>query len=106
MTTLPARSRDSLQVPRSNSSFDEWWPLYPRKIAKADALKAFVRLDAGERLTLLEGTPMWAAYFAMREARFVPYPATFIRSGSWLEPPPMDESEPAGWAGIREMLGQ
>jgi len=101
---LPMEPLTLLEVPKGNHCFDQWWPLYPRKIAKPDALKAFTRLRVGERLVLAESTPLWVAYFALREARFVPYPATFIRSLAWAELPPDERPEPAGWSGIRAML--
>jgi hypothetical protein len=91
----------------AHASFDQWWAGYPRKIAKPDALRAFLRVPLSERHWLLECTPLWVAAWAAegREKRFIPHPASFVNKGYWREAPPeVDDAEPAGFAGIRTML--
>lgn len=68
--------------------FNAWWLAYPRKIAKADALKAWAGLSPGDRVVLVENSPAWVAELLEREPKFQPYPASFIRRGAWHEPPP------------------
>jgi hypothetical protein len=67
--------------------FDEFWKVYPRKIAKADARKAWkqtqsIRPDLQTILKAIQAackTEQW-----MRGGgQFIPYPATWIRGERW-----------------------
>jgi alkylhydroperoxidase/carboxymuconolactone decarboxylase family protein YurZ len=67
--------------------FDEFWKVYPRKIAKADARKAWkqtesIRPDLQTIIQAVEAackTEQW-----MRGGgQFIPYPATWIRGERW-----------------------
>lgn len=99
------RSITARGIDASNDLFDVFWPAYPRKVAKADALKAFKRLGVDQALlqTMLAAlskqalSPDWT-----KEAgRFIPYPATWLNKKRWeddcSQPGADDESRPA-WA--------
>jgi hypothetical protein len=67
--------------------FDEFWKAYPKKVAKADARKAWLQTkDVRPELTYLLSaiqahckTEQW-----MRNAgAFIPYPATWLRGERW-----------------------
>lgn len=70
-------------------SFDQWWSLYPKKIGKLDALKAWKQVAAhfpplDQMLSVLEQqkvSEMWLE----AEGRFIPYPATYLRAGRFLD---------------------
>ena len=68
-------------------SFDEFWKLYPRKIAKADARKAWEQTEK-IRPTLekvLEAVKTATKTEAWRHdgGKFIPYPATWLRGERW-----------------------
>lgn len=111
MTALePARQTQMFETSSMPAvpAFEDFWQLYPRRIAKPDAIKMFFRVAPAERHWVLESTPLWVAFWRAegREQRFIPYPATFIHRGDWREPPPaVPGPEPAGFAGIRALLG-
>lgn len=88
--------------------FEQWYKIYPRKKAKGDALKAFkaARKNVGQD-ELVEKTAKFARYVeqAQMEARFVPYPATWLRAAQWedeLEAPQMPNSGAGVNAGGRK----
>jgi predicted transcriptional regulator len=61
--------------------FDEFWKLYPKKIAKADALKAWnkaIKTKTAERL--LELTKAYAEG-KLPEDKYIPYPASWLNKG-------------------------
>jgi predicted transcriptional regulator len=61
--------------------FDEFWKLYPKKIAKADALKAWnkaIKVKTAERL--LELTKAYAEG-KLPEDKYIPYPASWLNKG-------------------------
>lgn len=70
--------------------FEIFYSRYPRKVAKRDARKAYrsVISKPSERVTLEKNLPAWLAEFASRWTDKIPYPASFLRSGQWIEPPP------------------
>jgi predicted transcriptional regulator len=62
-------------------AFDEFWKLYPKKIAKADALKAWnkaIKVKTAERL--LELTKAYAEG-KLPEDKYIPYPASWLNKG-------------------------
>jgi hypothetical protein len=77
-----------IQINESNAKlegFDLFWSLYPRKVAKLDAIRAWEQtkkirppiealLAAVNKLSTLIDDP-----------QFYPYPATFLRQGRWLD---------------------
>ena len=78
---------DSLSIREKN--FLTWWELYPRKVAKKDAVKAYAAAlkagaDPGDLLRALDG------YLAElkkngTEERFCKFPATFLREDRWRD---------------------
>ena len=69
------------------SSFDEFWSVYPRKVGKQDALKAFER---ALRLATAEEIVTGAQRYAddrNRLAEFTAHPATWLNRGSWSDEP-------------------
>lgn len=92
------------------SSFEIWYQVYPKKVAKFDAAKAYGKvLKSGLATTevLLAGATRYAAERAGEPAKFTKHPATWLNSGCW-----MDESEPSeglakkgsAYAGLRSFV--
>lgn len=67
--------------------FDQWWPLYPKKVKKLDAQKAYrAALKAGATpQDLIDGLRKHIANWKARGTapQYIPYPATWLRAGSW-----------------------
>lgn len=68
-------------------SFTEWWPHYPKKVKKLDAEKAY-RAALKRGVTpkeLLDGLQRQKAAWKAKgtEPQYIPYPATWLRAGSW-----------------------
>ena len=74
---------------------------------KREAAKAFrliIRTPAHLQL-LTENTREWIEReFASRQSKFVPYPASFLRSGQWEEPPPNNVRPQLVQSGAAEAL--
>ena len=65
----------------STDTFDKFWELYPKKIAKADALKAWnkaIKVKTAERL--LELTKAYAEG-KLPDQTYIPYPASWLNKG-------------------------
>ena len=67
--------------------FDQWWPLYPKKVKKLDAQKAYrAALKAGATpQDLIDGLRKHIANWKAKGTapQYIPYPATWLRAGSW-----------------------
>jgi|GEM_PF-3528182 len=74
-----------------NAHFLEWYSIYPKKMAKAEAQRAFnaLRLNNGTFEDLLNGTRRWADHWADSgtDAQFIPYPSRFLRRRQWNDRP-------------------
>ena len=75
-----------------NVDFERFWKAYPRKVAKADALKAFEKNVPGPLLeTVLNALEKQkrSEDWTRDNGRYIPYPATWLNGKRWE-----DESEP------------
>ena len=84
-------AQDVLQLvveePEIPEPFDAFWELYPRKVAKPKAERAWRKVtDDG---AVMAGLACWNAYWKSRDdPRFVPYPATWLNDERWNDDPP------------------
>ena len=82
--------------------FTEWWSHYPKKVKKLDAEKAY-RAALKRGVTpkeLLDGLQRQKAAWKAKgtEPQYIPYPATWLRAGSWedeLDTPAPSTDSPA-----------
>ena len=65
--------------------FDEFWSLYPRKIAKATARKAWAKLSAEQQLMAAKAIDTHCQYWSAKETEleFIPHPATWLHQERW-----------------------
>jgi hypothetical protein len=72
-------------VKPQTDGFDEFWELYPRKVAKQEALKAWRTVKADELPAILNGLSAATQADQWRKdgGKFVPHPATWLRGRRW-----------------------
>lgn len=84
--SIPKRTqeeRDSERTPL-DVDFDAFWNLYPRKVAKGRARKAYrAARKKADADTILAGLRRAAAAFGERPPDKVPYPATWLNDEGW-----------------------
>jgi hypothetical protein len=71
--------------------FEEFWRVYPRKVAKAEALKAWrAAIKRANPLVIEHGALSHAEAWSRHgyEEQFIPHPSTWLRSGRWEDDPP------------------
>ena len=80
---------------RLQTGFDLFWDAYPKKKAKQDALKAFVKLapDEGllDQMMTALGRQKQSNDWMRDGGQFIPYPATWLNGRRWE-----DEAKPQG----------
>lgn len=87
------------------AGFDLFWKTYPRKVAKADAAKAWPKAvkAAGGVNRLLRKLVVRMEAFDMRDnCKFVPYPASWLNGGRWEDDAP--PIKPANGSGLNTSL--
>ena len=84
----PDSRDDAAWIPQK---FAVFWEQYPRKVAKADALKAFSKIVKAQHnvdefmTTLLASLAWWKTQDAWKKdkGKFIPHPTTWLNRGSW-----------------------
>jgi hypothetical protein len=83
----PAPEAPAKPTEKPADGFTEWWPHYPKKVKKLDAEKAYkAALKRGVTpKELLDGLQRQKAAWKAKgtEPQYIPYPATWLRAGSW-----------------------
>ncbi|MBM3571192.1 MAG: hypothetical protein FJX52_02365 [Alphaproteobacteria bacterium] len=78
------------------ATWDDFWLLYPRRVAKQDAQKAWSKLTEAERMAALIAVATWRRVWLDRgDLQYVPYAASWLRGARWEdEIPPEYYSSP------------
>ncbi len=83
----PKRQRCVSQLTLSQAeSFARFWEIYPRKVAKESAEKAWAKIDPPEHLVsriILAVENQKKVDSRFREIRFTPHPATWLNGREW-----------------------
>lgn len=88
-----------------SEAFDAWWSVYPRQESKRDAFKAYkAAVKKVPHRDLVEATRRYAHDCKGVEARYIKYPAGWLRDERWLDYPPKT-SEALTVEEIDEALG-
>jgi hypothetical protein len=68
-------------------TFAVFYGLYPRKMARKDAEKAWNKLTPTEQSECLEAMPNYLKYWKIKETAkdYIPYPASFLNAQRWTD---------------------
>lgn len=80
--------KDVIDVARVRPGFAEFYLIYPRKVGKEAARKAFEKAaKSTEPEVIIEGARRFAADPNLPEKQFIPHPATWLNAGRWDDEP-------------------
>jgi hypothetical protein len=85
-SSVPEKKKEN--APKTEETcelFQDFWEAYPRKIAKAAAGKAWVKLTTATRALAIVGAKRFAPMVTKPD--FIPYPASWLNSGGWDDNP-------------------
>jgi DNA-binding transcriptional ArsR family regulator len=86
VTPEPYKELKQENTRANDTTFDEWWALYPRKVAKGQARRAHkAAAKKVDHATLCEATRRFARSDAAGDPQFIPYPATWLHGERWLD---------------------
>lgn len=82
---LVAAEEDTLVLAEPLDPFDAWWALYPRKVAKKAARRAWERLSVGEQEAASMALPAHVELWRVegRGSVVIPHPATWLNGARW-----------------------
>ncbi len=66
-----------------NSDFEKFWELYPRKVNRTAALKAFTNIDASEFSSLIMQLRHYVETGLPIEEKYIPHPTTWLNRRPW-----------------------
>ena len=83
-------------------SFEQFWSLYPRKIAKGAALKAWTRLTPIKQQQALEALPNHVKYWQLKqtEKEYICHASTWLNQWRWMDEldlTPKKEKQDMSW---------
>lgn len=71
------------------SNFDWWWSEYPRKVGKFDAMKAWEQTQSQhpdiEQMIAILDRQAQSNDWHKDKGSFIPYPASYLRAGRFLD---------------------
>jgi hypothetical protein len=88
------QSEESAVELRAATSFEDFWAVWPKKVAKPDAKRAWDKVTV-----VVEGERIIAAAIAYRDnpgipdRQFIPYPATWLNRAGWDDELPAPRGE-------------
>jgi len=84
---VPLQQPDPEPVP----TWDDFWTIYPRHVARKDAQKAWSRLAPAEQTAAIIGAAVWRPIWLRRgQPEYIPHPATFLNGARWEDEPPVE----------------
>lgn len=83
--------------------FERMWRVYPRKVGKLDALKAWKQaLKVSPADDIVAGAMRYAQQRAGQDPQFTKHPGAWLRAGRWMDEP--EQQHLTGAAALREDL--
>lgn len=71
------------QEPEIVADFDVFWLLYPRHVAKANARKAWDKINPALHVSIIEAVAAWRPVWATKDAEFLPHAASWLNGERW-----------------------
>lgn len=69
-----------------HATFDDFWLLYPKRVARKDALAAWARMTGAERMDALTALVDWRrVWIARGDLQYAPHAATWLNGERWTD---------------------
>ena len=81
--------------PAAVPCFDDFWLLYPRRVARKDAVKAWARLSDEQQVDALIACVAWMYVWKQKDPEYLPHGSTWLNGWRW------EDELPFGYAPIK-----
>ena len=86
MTQLQLVSNDIDEIQEEVPTFQDFWTLFPKRIARMEAEKSWARLSHAQRVDALVGLCAWRpVWIAENRLQFVPNATTWLNQQRWTD---------------------
>ena len=85
MTALQLVDKATGEILEAAPDFQDFWLLYPRRVARKDALKAWGKLSPAQQVAAITALVEWRRVWANKDLDYLPYPATWINGERWTD---------------------
>ena len=86
------KEKDTDKEIKTDLCFKDFWFSYPKKIAKARAIKAWSKIkEPVKTLELIKNALSWQVQtdqWVKNHGQFIPLPATYLNDNRWIDEPP------------------
>jgi len=76
---------------QQTATFDDFWLLYPRRVARLAAKRAWAKLNDAECCAAICACAAWRSIWAQKDPEYLPHPASWLNGERW------DDELPAGY---------
>jgi hypothetical protein len=79
-----------LTIAATEVGFANWWAIYPKKVAKAVAAKAYDKIIRSRQATesqLLAGVARYSGERRNQDPKYTKHPTTWLNGSCWLDEP-------------------
>lgn len=83
-----AEQKSLIEVkPESEKAFDAFWKIWPRKVSKDDARRAWNKVKPSEYPAIMSAVPVQikSGDLNTTELKYCPHPATWLNAGRWKD---------------------
>jgi hypothetical protein len=85
MTQLALVDKITGEILEAAPDFQDFWCLYPRRVARKDALKAWGKLSSTQQVEAITALVDWRSVWAGKDLDYVCYPATWLNGERWTD---------------------
>lgn len=78
---------------QDQATFADFWLLYPRRVAKKDAEKAWNRVSPADRIKCLVSMIEWRKVWQQKDTQYLPHPATWLNGERWEDEIPPEYTQ-------------
>jgi DNA replication protein DnaC len=82
----------AVEAPEQWNTFDNFWALYPRRVARKDSEKAWMRLDEKQRADAIEALVAWRKIWAQKEIQYIPHASTWLNGERFYDELPTNNT--------------
>tara|TARA_R110000868_G_scaffold312826_1_gene573852 strand:+ start:956 stop:1603 length:648 start_codon:yes stop_codon:yes gene_type:complete len=83
----------------AHAGFDEFWAIYPKKVARKDAVKAWKKITNDDYLKIMESLPVFKSSpdWMRDNGQYIPYPASWLNARRFEDQLPEQQAKKVAW---------
>lgn len=90
-----SKTSSKVEAASNSNSFIHFFSSYPRRVGRADAANAWLRVEGDKHIELILTALEWQKKlhdWTKDGGKYIPYPATYLRQMRWLDERPTETS--------------